>query len=298
MARDIYSIGDNAIDDLIRKGLLSNTVAIRIKKAKTTGIISDFMRENDLTGVIIENDEEILNLKNTPEIYIQYVSAPENEVFSCRFQNKDYYLYHFDFEPWNWQVILAKNAVAYSTLIGEIKSTCLFIAILLIVCTVLLLYYLRRNINSPVKEIISALNNDEQPDYKGIHEFEFLSKHIASMMVSLQNKSLQAEEANRIKSDFLAAMSHEIRTPMNGVIGMVELLKNTGLTSEQREFAVSISRSAEALLLIINDILDFSKIEAGKLDLEMIDFDLRTTLEDMGDMLALRAQERVWSMSA
>ena len=292
LARDIYSIGDNAIDDLIRKGLLSNTVAIRIKKAKTTGIISDFMRENDLTGVIIENDEEILNLKNTPEIYIQYVSAPENEVFSCRFQNKDYYLYHFDFEPWNWQVILAKNAVAYSTLIGEIKSTCLFIAILLVVCTVLLLYYLRRNINSPVKEIISALNNDEQPDYKGIHEFEFLSKHIASMMVSLQNKSLQAEEANRIKSDFLAAMSHEIRTPMNGVIGMVELLKNTGLTSEQREFAVSISRSAEALLLIINDILDFSKIEAGKLDLEMIDFDLRTTLEDMGDMLALRAQEK------
>ena len=74
LARDIYSIGDNAIDDLIRKGLLSNTIAVRIKKAKTTGIISDFMRENDLMGVIVENDEEVLCLEHTPKNYIQYLS--------------------------------------------------------------------------------------------------------------------------------------------------------------------------------------------------------------------------------
>jgi signal transduction histidine kinase/PleD family two-component response regulator/HPt (histidine-containing phosphotransfer) domain-containing protein len=292
LARNIYSIGDNAIDDLIRKGMLSNTVAIKIKKAKTTGIISDFMREHNLKGVITENNEKILNLKNTPEFYNQFLSAPENEVIASRLEDKNYYFCHFEFEPWNWHVLIIKNAEAYSTLIDEIKSTYLFIAVLLVVCTVLLIYYLRRNINSPVKEIISALNNNEQPDYKGINEFEFFSKHIASMMISLQNKSRQAEEANRIKSDFLATMSHEIRTPMNGVIGMIELLKSTGLTSEQREFAATISQSAETLLSIINDILDFSKIEAGKLDLEKIDFDLRTTLEDMGDMLALKAQEK------
>jgi PAS domain S-box-containing protein len=128
---------------------------------------------------------------------------------------------------------------------------------------------------------------------KGVEqELLEVNAHLQEATLGAREMAEQAEKANTAKSAFLANMSHEIRTPMNGVIGMTGLLAGTELTQEQRKYTDIIQSSGNALLSLINDILDYSKIDSQKMELDILEFDIRVTLEDTMESLAVKAHEK------
>ncbi len=143
-----------------------------------------------------------------------------------------------------------------------------------------------------VLKFVSLVARDITQLKEAEEALSWANRELEDALRQAQELAIESEAANRAKSEFLANMSHEIRTPLNGVVGMTDLLLETMLSPEQQEYALAIRKSSELLLEVINDILDFSKIEAGKMAIEQIPLDLRSLLEEVADVVAVRAQEK------
>jgi two-component system sensor histidine kinase/response regulator len=152
---------------------------------------------------------------------------------------------------------------------------------------------LRRRDSRPIWVLQNANLVDDSGSASRIIEGSFIDiSSRKEIERELQRTKQHAESASAAKSEFLAAMSHEIRTPMNGIIGMADLLLDTALHSEQREFALTLRHSANSLLAIINDILDFSKIEAGKMAIDPIPCALDTVVYEVAELLHAKMREK------
>jgi len=206
LSHRVYNICNISFEDILQAGLTDDQDTLIIKQALTLGRFEDFFRQENLEGVVYKLKSGELILETTLPLSSEKIiaeSKPHGEVISLATEEKDYFAYHFDFSPWDWQIIIIKSKGEYSDLITQVQHVHIYTLGLLILTTFLLIFFLYHSIKRPINAIINPIKNGQKPEYKGINVFEFLSDTIAIMMDSLKEKEEKYRSLIETTSDFV-----------------------------------------------------------------------------------------------
>lgn len=196
-SRRVYAICNFNFNDLLLSGMADDPDELTITRALTLGQVEDFFIEENLQGYIYDQSENRVILKTRlPEtINNRLHKLPESNVSELLSTDQDkFYISLNNFQPWNWQILILKNANVYAYLIAKVNRLQLFTLTSLIGIAVMMIFFIYRSIHKPTREIISRIENQKKPNYQGIDVFEFLSDTISGMMESIR----QSEEKYRM----------------------------------------------------------------------------------------------------
>ncbi len=191
MGRDVYRIFDNSINELTSKGILGDEKRVRIEKARVISKIEEFLKENNLKGIVLEDGRERLNIEAIPPDLYENIKEKirENTVSRLNYHGITYYVYHNYLDLWDWHIVLIKDASDFSILIKKIILLYVITGSILIMGFLFLIVYLRKTIHEPINAITNSLKKRENINYSGIREFEFLSKEINLIRKDLEEET-------------------------------------------------------------------------------------------------------------
>jgi signal transduction histidine kinase len=281
VSREIYSVCDKNLTELLKAGNANNKRAVRIQKGLTVGNIEDFLMANNLKGIIEENGRELLSCCNSRESSMFFIENVKNKKFSLiEHKGIRYYAYQTYFEPWDWRIVIIKNAADYSALTSRLTVAYAATGAVLAAVALLILCYLNRTIRHPVSTIISSLKESKQPEYKGIYEFEFLSQSISEMMSERQRMIKHIIDEQKLKGIRIlaAGVAHNFNNMLVGVLGYASLMRMRLENAAARQQPLE-ERDIEEFLKYTK-IIESSAQKAGTLARDLSGLSKKRMLED------------------